>query len=236
MRAMLAGQIEEAEGLAVQALMIGAGAEQFTAPHYFAIQMFLLRREQGRLQELEAAAREFVTSIPAVPAWRAVFAALLGEIGLLDEAIDEFDALAADGFRGLPHDGNWIAALCVLAELCVQLGDRVRAERLYELLAPFADLNGIIALAIGCLGSVERYLGLLASLTGRQELAVAHLERALEANAALQAPTILAHTQLDLAGLLGAGSPRGTELISAAAALAAERELPALRRRLHALS
>jgi hypothetical protein len=153
MRTMLAGRLEEAERLALDALMIGAGAEQFTAPHYYAIQVFLLRREQGRLEELLGPAREFAATLPAVPAWRAVFAWLQGELGQTEEALATFDGLAADGFGALPRDGNWIAALCVLAELCVQLGDARRAESLYGLLLPFGDLNVTVALAIGCLGS-----------------------------------------------------------------------------------
>ncbi len=234
MRTMLAGRLDEAEGLALEALTLGAGTEQFTAPHYYAIQVFLLRREQGRLDELLGPAREFAATLPAVPAWRAVFAWLLGELGQTEEALATFDLLAADGFRQLPRDGNWIAALCVLTELCVHVGDAGRAESLYTLLLPFGDLNVTVALAIGCLGSAERYLGLLAAISGRPERAIAHFERAIEANAGLRAPVILAHTQLDLAGLLPSGSPRAAELIAAAAEVAQGLGLPTVRRRLPA--
>ncbi|MDQ6605142.1 MAG: AAA family ATPase [Actinomycetota bacterium] len=234
MRMMLAGRLEETERLALEALSIGAGAEQFTAPHYYAIQVFLLRREQGRLDELLGPAREFAATLPAVPAWRAVFAWLQAELGQTEEALAAFDGLAADGFEALPRDGNWIAALSVLAELCVRVGDARRAESLYPLLLPFGDLNVTVALAIGCLGSAQRYLGLLAALTGHQDQAVAHLEQAIEANARLQAPVLLAHTQLDLAGLLGSGSPRAAELTAAAANSAQELGLPTVQRRLPA--
>ncbi len=232
MRAMLAGRLEEAERLAQDAFTLGAATEHFTAAHYYAIQVFLLRREQGRLDELLGPAREFAATLPAVPAWRAVFAWLQGELGQTEEALSAFDALAADGFSQLPQDGNWIAALCVLTELCVDLGDARRAESLYPMLLPFGDLNVTVALAIGCLGSAHRYLGLLAAISGRREQAVAHFEQAIEANAGLQAPVILAHTQLDLAELLASGSSRAAELTSAAAATAEALELPTVRRRL----
>jgi DNA-binding SARP family transcriptional activator len=232
MRTILAGRLDEAERLALDALALGAGTEQITAPHYYAIQVFLLRREQGRLDELLGPAREFAGTLPAVPAWRAVFGWLQAELGQADEARATFDLLAADAFGELPRDGNWIAALCVLTELCVRLGDPHRAESLYALLLPFADLNVTVALAIGCLGSAERYLGLLAAISGRPERAIGHFERAIEANAALQAPVILAHTQLDLAGLLPSESPRAAELISAAADIAQALGLPTVRRRL----
>jgi DNA-binding SARP family transcriptional activator len=228
MRTLLGGDVGAAERLALDALAIGSGAEQFTAPHYYAIQLFLIRREQGRLAELETAARGFVAELPAVPAWRAVFASLLGEAGSREEATAEFDALAADGFSRLTRDGNYVAALCVLADLCVQLDDAGRAELLYAQLQPFRQLNVIVALAAGCLGPAERHLGRLAAVCGRRDDAIAHLERALEGCMGLRAAALVAHTQVDLAGQLDPEDPRAGALLTAAAATAAELELPLL--------
>jgi DNA-binding SARP family transcriptional activator len=235
MRMMLAGQLDEAERLALEALTIGAAAEQFIAPHYYAIQLFLLRGEQGRLRELESAAREFVASLPAVQVWRAVLACVLVEVGQTAEATEAFEALAEADFEDLPHDGNWIAALCILAELCVLLEDSARAERLYAMLRPFGDHNAIVALAIGCMGSVQRYLGRLAALGGHRRRAIAHLELALEANERFRAPMYLAHTKVDLAELLGPDSPRGSALIAEARDAAGAQGLRAVARRVESL-
>ena len=42
--------------------------------HYFAMAMFNIRREQGRLGEVEEAVRGFIELYPAVPAWRCALA------------------------------------------------------------------------------------------------------------------------------------------------------------------
>ena len=52
MRALLDGRFAEAERLAQQALEFGQQAQVENADGVFGIQMFLLRREQGRLAEL----------------------------------------------------------------------------------------------------------------------------------------------------------------------------------------
>jgi hypothetical protein len=60
MRALLDGRFAEAERLAQQALAFGQQAQVENADGVFGIQMFLLRREQGRLAELAPAVRYFV--------------------------------------------------------------------------------------------------------------------------------------------------------------------------------
>jgi hypothetical protein len=65
----------------------------------------------------------------------------------------------------------------------------------------------------------------------RPEEASEHFDRALVANAALQAPVCLAHTQLDYARMLGTTHPKASPLIDAAALWAEELGLPMVARR-----
>jgi tetratricopeptide (TPR) repeat protein len=199
MRALLRGELDTAEPLAQRALEIGARAESVTAPHYFAIQVLWLRREQGRAGELEAAARDFVERFPALPAWGAALAAILCEEGRLDEARAELDRLAAKGFADIPHDGNWLVCVTLLCEACDRLADAERARLLYDLLLPHADTTIVIALAAVCTGSAQRYLGMMAATAGRLDEAVGHLELAVERNAALGSPPLVARARADLA-------------------------------------
>ena len=110
MRALLAGRLDEAEQLAGTALAAGAHAETVTAPQYYAIQLLAIRREQGRLGELERAAREMVASNPGRPAWRAALATLMLESGRGGEARSEFEVIAEQGFERIPRDGDWMIA------------------------------------------------------------------------------------------------------------------------------
>jgi tetratricopeptide (TPR) repeat protein len=215
MRALLAGALDRADQLAAEALAAGAPAEAVTATQYYSIQLLAIRREQGRMGELEQAARRLVADNPDRPAWRAALADLLCEEGRLSEARDEFELLAAREFDDIPRDLDWMIAMALLSDVCAELGDVARAELLYARLEPHADANVVIGLAAACLGSAAGYLGRLAVTMGRFDLATQHFERALAANAQLRAPGCLARAQVDFARALG-NDPRADELLAEA--------------------
>ena len=74
-------QFDEAERLAQETLAIGQRGQAENALHYYAQAMFNIRREQGRLAEVEGAVRGFIELYPAIPAWRGALALLLIELG-----------------------------------------------------------------------------------------------------------------------------------------------------------
>ena len=130
-RAQLDGDFERAEQLAQEALAIGQRGEAENATHVFAQSMFNIRREQGRLAEVEEAVRGFVSLYPAVPAWRCALGLLLVEVGREAEARVQVETLGDRGFGALPRDANWLIAVTLLAEVCARLGDvRARAGAL----------------------------------------------------------------------------------------------------------
>ena len=102
----LDGRFEEAERLAHETLAIGRRGQEENAMHVFAQAMFNIRREQGRLAEVEDAVRGFIAMYPAVPAWRCTLALLHVELGREAAARAEFEALAEAGFDTLPRDAN----------------------------------------------------------------------------------------------------------------------------------
>jgi DNA-binding SARP family transcriptional activator/tetratricopeptide (TPR) repeat protein len=231
MQALLAGRLEQADQLATEALAAGSSGEAVVAAQYYATQLLAIRREQGRLAELEPAAREMLRANADRPAWRAALATLLWECGRFDEARAEFAAMAAHDFADFERDGDWMIAITLLADCAVALGDAARSARLYELLEPYCEVNVVIGLGAACLGPAARYLGRLAATMGSPELAAGHFERALAATAALRAPVHRAHAQLDYAGFLGRDDPRADELVGAAAATAEELGLATVARR-----
>ncbi len=235
MRALLTGSLDRADQFAAKALAAGGPAEAVTATQYYAIQLLAIRREQGRMGELEHAARRLVADNPSRPAWRAALANLLCEEGRLPEAEEEFERLAAKDFEDVPRDLDWIIAMTLLSDVCADLGDARRAALLYAMLEPYAEVNVVIGFAAVCLGSAASFLGKLAATMGQPELAAEHFERALAANAELLAPGCLARTQVDYArailSLTEAPDPRADELLEAAALAAAERGFGAVARR-----
>jgi DNA-binding SARP family transcriptional activator/tetratricopeptide (TPR) repeat protein len=234
MRALLEGRLGKADRLATQALAVGARAEPVTAAQYYAVQLIAIRRDQGRMSELEQSVRQAIEQYPNRLGYRAALASLLAEIGRVDEARDEVDSLAVDQ---IPEDVDWLTTMTMLADLAADLGDAERADRLYALLGPYAEVNVVIGLGVVCEGAAARYLGRLAAATGRREEARRHFELALERNAVLGASVCLARTQLDYAQALGPARSRAArELIESAASAARQLDLPALARRAAALA
>lgn len=219
--ALLRGRYTEAEELSARAYELGARSEAENAPQFLGVQTFLRYREQGRLRELEASVRVFAGRFPALPVWQCALAFLYSEVGELDGARSVLDTVAAHDFRDLPFDGNWLAALCLLVETCVAVGDPDRARLLYDLLKAHADSNVVIAMGIGSLGPASYYAARAAAACGEDAQAEALLRRAIHRNETMAAAPWLAYAQHALAQLRGSdGQP-----------LVGSREAAELRRR-----
>jgi hypothetical protein len=205
-RAQLVGDFEEAERLADEALEIGRHGQAENAVNAYWQAMFNIRREQGRLAEVEPSVRRFIELYPRLVAWRAGLALLLVELGRLDEARAEFEALAGSE---MPRDANWLIGVTLLAEVCGALGDGSRAEPLYELLEPYAGRNVVVGRAATCNGAAARLLGTLAAAMRSWELAEGHFISALAMHERMGARPWVARTQLAYAEMLLTRRRRG---------------------------
>ncbi len=228
MRALLNGELREAERLAQHAYTIGQEVQRNSglAYQFLAIQLFALRREQGRLNELLPVVQSFVEQYPALR-WRVGVAYVYCDLGRLEEGRYEFEHLAADNFAELPLDFNWLISATILAEVCAKLKDAKRATLLYDLLLPYADRAAVIGDQAACNGSVSRYLGLLAATMRNWDGAEGHFVAAIEMNQRMGARSFVAHTQQEFAKVLlarsGPGDPeRARSCLTDACAVATE--------------
>jgi tetratricopeptide (TPR) repeat protein len=207
------GRFEAAEGLVQQtAAMVTPSGSSVN----LAVQIFAIRREQGRLEELEGALAGSVKLNPEIPAQRAALAFLYSEVGREVEARNEFELLAASGFDELlRHAFSGTTSLVLLSETCAVLGDANRAALLYELLQPLAGRNlfaGIAGNRVAFLGCASRTLGLLATTLARWSDAQQHFEDALNMHSRMRARPWVARTQHDYAKmLLARGAPGDRE-------------------------
>jgi DNA-binding NarL/FixJ family response regulator len=202
MHALLEGRFAEAEDLALRTLAVGARMPGLDAAGVYGVQMFTLRREQGRLAEVAPAVQLFVQGDPGAAAWRPGLALVYAELGRREDARREFERVAAEGFAALPRDGVRAASIAYLAEVCAMLGDAARAQELYDLLLPAAGCNLLAGTSIACVGAADMLLGMLASTQACWDAAEAHFAAALALNAQQGARPGLAHTRHQYAAML----------------------------------
>jgi DNA-binding CsgD family transcriptional regulator/tetratricopeptide (TPR) repeat protein len=235
MRALFDGRFAEGERLAQQALAIGQRLQAEAIDGAFGMQMFTLRREQGRLHELASVVRHFVQQHGVASTWRPGLALIYCELGREREARTAFEQLAAHDFTDLSQDSLWLACMAYLAEVCAFLGDAHRAATLYRLLLPYNGYTVVVSTNV-CYGAASRYLGLLAATMERWEDAAQHFEDALAMNARMGAHPWLAHTQHQYAVMLLARNRPGdrdkaVSLLHGALTTARELGMCALERR-----
>jgi DNA-binding CsgD family transcriptional regulator len=209
LRAMLEDRFAEAEQLALQTRNIAESLQGIDADGIFGLQMFTIRREQGRLKELKPVIRYFVQQHAAVSTWRPGLALIYSELEREQDAQALFESLARHDFTDFPLDALWMLCMTYLAEVCAFLGDIERAVTLYRLLRPYAAQNAMINEGVACYGCVSRYLGMLAATMAQWDAAEQHFEDALVMNARIGARPWLAHTQHQYALMLLARNQPG---------------------------
>jgi DNA-binding CsgD family transcriptional regulator len=229
--ALADGRLDNAEAMAWRSYETGQGLTGRDASGTYGIQMFSLRREQGRLAELAAVMRVLTASDRNHGPWRPGLVSLLVELGMEAEARRDLAQIHTDGldqFRG----SLWLASLTYLTDACAALGDEAVAALVYPELEPLANTNVMIVQLVACYGSVDRYLGMLAATLGEWERAEQHFEAAMALNRQMGTSTWLAHTAYEYARSLIAHGDREPQrtvaLLSEADRLAGQIGLNAL--------
>ena len=200
-----AGRLDDAERAAGFCYELGAAVGEQDALGYLSAHTLAIRWIQGRDAELLSAAEEIAASPTLVQsefAFRATAASIAARAGHHERARAALDRLAADGLAALPVSSTWLTGMVGIVEVAAVLQDEAVARQAYDLLAPFAALPTMPSLAVACLGSTERSLGLAALTFGKADLAVNHLDRAVAANRRLQNRPLVAITRAELAGAL----------------------------------
>jgi hypothetical protein len=235
----LKGDPALAEQLATDARDVGLASGHSDAATFFAPQLAMARWQQGRLAELVPETREVVARAPGMPVFIAVLALAYTEQGDGASAHDLLRQAAADRFVGLPRNQTWISTLACWSHVSIEVRDTQAADALFELLEPFR--------AQVCYdrptftGLVAHYLGGLAAVLGRHDVADAHYSAALSTALALGAKWARASTSLAWSRALlqrrGPGDvDRAAPLLADAVALSSENGYGTLERSSRAAS
>lgn len=164
-------------------------------------QLFCLRREQGRLDELRAPIAAVLDSNPNLVAFRCALALVHAETGAIDPAREQLDRLAADSFASVPRDATWTTSLTALSDAAAIVGDRAHAELLVDLVRPYSGRLLVATKGIACLGAADRLLGELLATCGRSAEAQRYLDAALALERRTGSELLLARTRRGYRGL-----------------------------------
>ncbi len=196
-----AGRLADAERAANEAFEAGMQVGDADTVAYFGSQIVILRWIAGRsaeVLELAAETAQHPTLTPANHAFNASFAALAAECGELDRARAALTRMRGR-LHAIPQNSAWLATMFSAVEAARRVGDLEVAREAAELLEPYADFPVLGSLAVICLGSTRRPLGLAALTLGDIDQGIAWLEAAIADDERLGNRPLAAMTMADLA-------------------------------------
>jgi class 3 adenylate cyclase len=235
-RACIAGQLDEAEQLAEEALSLCSQAGQPDADAFYAGHVFTIRLHQGRLADITSIVDDCAKRYPGIRPFAAASAVCAAEGQDEARCRSRFDEAVA-GFDGIRFDLNWLCAMAMLAHAAAFLSDVPYAQRLRAALNPYR--SQYVDNASTFFGSVEHYYALMCSVVGDDEAADAAFGAALQAHDRLRSPPLVARTQLEYAQSLSRRSvvpvDRMLDFARAAANTADQRGYLTISRQAHEL-
>ncbi len=205
--ALLRGALERAGGREVKNLgdglmVVFSSASQALACAVAMQQAVEARNRRAEEQLARRAARPNSNSIS-----RGFAALALINCGRGEEARE---LCLVEDFQSVPWDWMWLLSIFLWADACCALGLGDRAQELYELLTPFANMLAVSGTLVA--GSIDWALGALATTLERYEQAEAHFAAAAEIEERFGAPLFVARTRTGWArALIARGRPEDLE-------------------------
>jgi DNA-binding SARP family transcriptional activator/tetratricopeptide (TPR) repeat protein len=191
--AELDGDVELAERCAEECLALGHRAHMRDARSTWTAKLLLLRRRQGRLQELEPLVEQLVTRDDVrKTGWYSAHGLILAARGdreragaIYGEELRTFD-MALPAF--------WLTNLAMLSDLCAAMQDAEGARALYDALVPHAS-RAIVVSYSSCWGPVDGTLALLAGVFGDDDARRRHVQAALARAQRMHAPLFVSELE-----------------------------------------
>ena len=135
--ALSQGRFAEAPELIERAAAIGERVLAWGAMATRKMQLFLLHREQGRLDAFVSEVSDHADEFPSPLVHRAILAQVYARLERTEEAEALLHELTRRDLSDWHVDEEWLFSICLLADTCAILGDAEPAAPLYELLLPY---------------------------------------------------------------------------------------------------
>ena len=199
--AILRGEMELAESLANQALLMGQDDEidDHARLAVYGAQLLSIRAEQGRLVELGSLLDHLSNKEPEMPEWPLIQAYAWLQAGMPRKA-SRYLRNTMDHIEDFPRQVAWLADMVLLARVCSAVGSAEQATIIAEKLEPF---SGRLAWGIAVSsGPVDYALGLLAAVRKDLPLAESYMRKSMEVSSRIRAIPYLIRSEVRLAHLM----------------------------------
>lgn len=199
LRAAIDGRIRDQQTLSSQAEALGRVARSANTEVLVLGQRYFSLVESGESEEAVrvlddySSPRGYGEMGPQMVPYFALNRVLMGRP---EEAGALLDA-AAEDFRAMPRDSEWLPMLAVAAEVCHRIGGHALVPWLYDTLSPFADRWSVEGIACYTHGPLHRQLALLAAMSGETDTATRHFEAALTSARRVGARLLVSRLQYD---------------------------------------
>ena len=200
-RSLIAGDIDQGEQLANEALQIGTDGGEPDATLFYGGQLLYVVWQRGTVVDLIPLLDQSDADMADVPR-QTIYAGKAmahADAGQLDEARHLLSELATRGFD-FPIDMNWTMAMVYCAEAAIECQDTRYAGPLFDHLVPWADQWS--STSIISQGPISHYLGGLATVLGRYGEADTHFALAAASSARAGAKFFAARTDLSWGRML----------------------------------
>lgn len=201
MVAIMGGDFALAEDCANEAVKIGRQTHGEHIEGVYGVQMFTIRREQNRLQEVAPVIKRLMSEGSADVSWKPGFGLIAAELGYKEPAERILNEMAETGFALTPG-AMYSTTLSYLADICVAVNHEDHAKTIYDLLAPYERLTITAGATTVCIGAAARRLGSLAALMGDWDTSEKMFETAIEIDTDMKAPPWIAHSKAAYASAL----------------------------------
>jgi len=198
-RALIAGDTDEAERWATEALQVGIDGGQPDAAVIFGAQFIMVSLWRGTLRDLIPMIEQAIDDNSGLPVFVAVLALAHSEADHVEESRHLLEGFAASGFD-LPLDPTWLTGMIAYADAAAELGEPEFSGPMLELLSPFADQWLYTDVATS--GPISRTLGGLATALRRYGEAESYFSHSVAAGHRTGAKFFVARSQLSWGRML----------------------------------
>ena len=199
-RALVQGRLDEADRLTFAGFAAGTASDQPDAGVVFTAGAFLLRLDQGRLDEIVDVIERAVRENPGLPGLRASLALAYCALNRDDHARTLLTEECDTRFAGVPYDQFWVVTFVQWGLVAGRLHDSAAAAVLMPILAPWSDQFAFTGAHL--FGSVAHALAVCEATLERHADATARFTGALAAYESFGAPAWAARLRLSWADML----------------------------------